>query len=369
MSKPIRVLIVDDSALVRQVLSRSLSHFADIEVIGTAMDPYVARDKILQLEPDVITLDIEMPRMDGITFLRLLMKHRPMPVIIMSSLTAAGSSKALEALRSGAIEVLEKPRGSMSVFEDNERLAEVIRAAARSRPPVPEPEPESAVAIQHRPLSESARRNYNPRQLILMGASTGGTEALRKVLTQLPGDLPGICIVQHIPAQFSAAFAQRLNEVCQMEVREARSGDTVEPGLALVAPGGSHLLLQRKGAGYGVILNEGPRVHYQRPAVDVLYNSAEKLGAAPHCLAVLLTGMGADGAAGMLGLRKAGAVTLAQDEASCVVYGMPKEAARMGAVQQVVSLTDMPKAIEHHCRAIQTRVPGQFQAQQTQSAI
>ena len=369
MSKPIRVLIVDDSALVRQVLTRALSQFPDIEVIGTAMDPYMARDKILQLAPDVITLDIEMPRMDGLTFLRLLMKHRPMPVIIMSSLTAAGSSKALEALRSGAIEVLEKPRGSMSVFEDNERLAEVIRAASRSHPPVPDLEPEGVVAVPNRLQPGAARRSFNPRQIILMGASTGGTEALRKVLTQMPGDLPGICIVQHIPAQFSAAFAQRLNEICQMEVREARSGDTVEPGLALVAPGGSHLLLQKKGAGYGVILNEGPRVHYQRPAVDVLFNSAEKIGAAPYCVAALLTGMGADGAAGMLGLRKAGAITLAQDEASCVVYGMPKEAVRMGAVQQVVSLADMSKAIEHHCRAVQTRGPGQFQAQQTQSAL
>ncbi len=360
MASPIRVLIVDDSALVRQVLSRSLARHPDIEVIGTAMDPYVARDKILQLEPDVITLDIEMPRMDGLTFLRLIMKHRPMPVIIMSSLTAAGSAKALEALRAGAIEVVEKPRGSSSIAEDGDRLAEMIRAAARARPAAPEDDPEPSPSAHGLPAKHQ-RRVFDPRQLILMGASTGGTEALRRVLSKLSGDLPGICIVQHIPALFSTAFAQRLNEVCPMEVREARSGDVVQPGLALVAPGGAHLLLHRTGNGYAVQLNEGPRIHYQRPAVDVLFNSAAKIGAAPHCLAVLLTGMGADGAAGMLTLKNAGAATLAQDEATCVVYGMPKEAVRLGAVHQVVALPNMPAAIEQHCRPLLTRSQTHFQ--------
>ena len=385
-SRPIRVLIVDDSALVRKLLSDSLSRFPDIEVVGTAIDPYIARDKILSLNPDVVTLDIEMPRMDGITFLRLIMKHRPMPVIIISSLTQEGSNKALEALQAGAVEVLAKPSGSYSVFEDSHKLAEVIRGAseakvryidpemvetpkpviktpkpvlvaspappsvaaqttlssaaqqpvrAQSRPAIAPSTPAATIA---RPAAQSAGRSYSPHHLILMGASTGGTEALRTVLTALPEDMPGICIVQHIPPYFSLAFANRLNEICRIDVREAKNGDIVQPGLALIAPGGHHMILRWQGNRYVVELNDGPAVHHQRPAVDILFDSAAKIGAAPHSQAVLLTGMGADGANGMLKLRQAGAATIAQNEETCVVFGMPKEAIKLGAAQQILPL-------------------------------
>jgi two-component system chemotaxis response regulator CheB len=341
--KRIRVLIVDDSALVRRALTQSLGQHEDIEVVGTAVDPYAARDKILSLNPDVLTLDIEMPRMDGLTFLKLLMKHRPMPVVIMSSLTAAGSAKALEALQAGAVEVLEKPSNSDSTYEDACRLAEVVRAASHARlrstgdaaPPRPAPAP-----------PRLPRRTHSSRQIVLMGASTGGTEALKAVLTSLGPDVPGICIVQHIPAQFSLAFANRLNSLCAFEVREARSGDRVMPGLALVAPGGFHMVLRSRGTDYEVQLSEGPRIHYQRPAVDVLFESAVKAGAGAHALGILLTGMGADGAAGLLSLQSAGAETIAQDEQSCVVFGMPREAIRLGAAQSILPLGQIGPRIE-----------------------
>ena len=351
MSAKIRVLIVDDSALVRRALTESLSRSPDIEVVGTATDPYVARDKILQLNPDVLTLDIEMPRMDGLTFLRLLMQRRPMPVVVLSSLSGPGSLKALEALRAGAVEVLAKPGGAFSAFDDHQRLVEVIKAAFRAKLTAQRPD----AAPQVKPLVSAARYlargtplspSRQPRRIILMGASTGGTEALRKIMTRLPGDLPGICIVQHIPAHFSLAFAQHLNEICAMEVREARNGDVVAPGLALVAPGGYHLVLGWRGNAYEVRLSEGPRIHYQRPAVDVLFGSAVKAGAAPNALAILLTGMGADGAASMLELRNGGARTIAQDEASCVVFGMPREAIRLGAAQSVLPLEQIATHVE-----------------------
>ncbi|MBL9137228.1 MAG: chemotaxis response regulator protein-glutamate methylesterase [Verrucomicrobiales bacterium] len=363
----VRTLIVDDSALVRKLLTEGLSHHPDIEVIGTAVDPYVARDKILALDPDVITLDIEMPRMDGLTFLKLIMKHRPMPVVIMSSLTTSGSCKALEALQSGAVEVVAKPAGAFSVG-DVEELATKIRAAAQSRQrrrpgtvPVPAAIPQAdlappvarAVAPPElrpvaKPVISGGGRRYSSRQLIVMGASTGGTEALKTVLTRLPADVPGICVVQHIPAYFSAAFAERLNQLCSLEVREAKRGDEVRPGLVLVAPGGQHMLLRWTGSGYSVDLNSGPPVHHQRPAVDVLFDTAVKAGAGPTALAVLLTGMGADGAAGMLRLREAGAETVAQDEQSCVVFGMPREAIRLGAARDVLPLDQMAARIDRY---------------------
>ncbi len=350
MSRPIRVLIVDDSALVRRALTDRLAEFRDIEVVGTAIDPYAARDKILQLEPDVLTLDIEMPRMDGLTFLRLLMQHRPMPVIIMSSLTPAGSDKALEALSAGAVEVLQKPRGSQSACEDGRRLAEVIRAAAVARVRQRAPEPQTPKPAAERPrMVPGTGRTYHPSQVILMGASTGGTEALKAVLTGLNADLPGICVVQHIPAQFSLAFANRLNSICALEVRQAQHGDLVRPGLVLIAPGGYHMLLRPTGRGYEVQLSEGPCVHFQRPAVDVLFNSAVKAGAGPRSLALVLTGMGADGAAGMLALKQAGADTVAQDEQSSVVFGMPKEAIKLGAARSVLPLSRMATRIEAYC--------------------
>lgn len=361
MSAKIRVLIVDDSALVRRALTENLARCPDIEVVGTAVDPYVARDKILLLNPDVLTLDIEMPRMDGLTFLKRLMQHRPMPVVILSSLTGTGSAKALEALQAGAVEVLAKPTGAQSALEDHTRLVEVIKAAARARLRPPSAESSSsrlpvAAAARTSIVGVVGARRYDARKIILLGASTGGTEALRDILIRLGADLPGICIVQHIPAYFSLAFAKRLNELCNLEVREARNGDLVQPGLALIAPGGFHIVLDWRGRGYEVRLNEGPQIHYQRPAVDVLFGSAVKAGAAPHALAILLTGMGTDGASSLLELRNAGARTVAQDEASCVVFGMPREAIRMGAAQRILSLDQMAPCVERFANEV--AVPG-----------
>ena len=350
--KRIRVLIVDDSSLVRKIVTSSLAPYPDIEVVGTAPDPYVARDRILELNPDVLTLDIEMPRMDGITFLKLLMKHRPMPVILMSSLTAAGSAKALEALQAGAVEVMSKPSGTFSAHEDGLHLAEKIRAAAaaRIRPargeaPPTAPVPRAARPIDDRGTAESARPVL-PRRIILLGASTGGTEALKTVLTSMSGGLPGICVVQHIPAYFSKAFADRLNQLCAMEVREAKQGDVLQAGLALVAPGGYHMILRWNSVHYTVDLSQGPQIHHQRPAVDILFDSAVKCGAGPHAVAAVLTGMGADGAAGLLRLRQSGASTIAQNEETSVVFGMPREAIRLGGAQHVLPLEHIGRRLE-----------------------
>lgn len=374
LQRPIRVLIVDDSALVRKVLADSLAHDPEIEVVGTAIDPYVARDKILELNPDVLTLDIEMPRMDGLSFLRLVMKHRPMPVIIISSLTTSGSAKALEALQAGAIDVMAKPSGSYSASSDGAELAAKIKAGfqakvrARTGHTIFSPPARSRIVsapASASPLNNPAAlrapsepqgplRQFSSKQIILMGASTGGTEALRTVLTNLSGNLPGICVVQHIPAHFSKAFADRLNQLCAFEVREAQHGDRVRPGLALIAPGGYHMVLRRAGASYIVELNDGPQVHHQRPAVDVLFDSAVRAGAGPNALALLLTGMGADGAAGMLKLKEARAFTVAQNEESCVVFGMPREAIRLGAAQKILSLEQMAPFIERYATEVAT---------------
>lgn len=352
---PVRVLIVDDSALVRRALTEGLSADPDIEVVGSAIDPYVARDKILQLHPDVLTLDIEMPRMDGLTFLKVLMKHHPMPVIVMSSLTTAGSAYALEALQAGAVEVVAKPGSAYSVGEETAKLAEKIKAVARARvrpAPAPAPAAMPAAPAGQKPLPTRGGRRYGARALILIGASTGGTEAIRAVLTALPEDLPGILIVQHIPAQFSLAFANRLNELCRMEVREAKNGDVLQPGLALVAPGGYHLIARWVGTHYAMTTNTGPPVHHQRPAVDVLFDSAARAGAGPYALAALLTGMGADGAAGMLTLRQAGATTFAQNEETCVVFGMPREAIQLGAAQRVLPLEHIAPGIDRFANSV-----------------
>ncbi len=350
--KRIRVLIVDDSALVRRVVSNSLAPFADIEVVGTAPDPYIARDRIKELNPDVLTLDIEMPRMDGITFLKLIMQHRPMPVIIMSSLTQSGSEKTLEALQAGAVDVLGKPQGAFSAVEDGQQLAEKIRAAAGARVRVPN-QPSPNATSTARPAMRTPQaggavsgRNFPARSIILLGASTGGTEAIKTVLTSLSGDLPGICIVQHIPAYFSKAFADRMNQICAMEVREAKAGDVVQRGVALIAPGGYHMILKWSGTQYTVDLNQGPQIHFQRPAVDILFDSAVKCGAGPSTVAAVLTGMGADGAAGLLHLREAGARTIAQNEETCVVFGMPREAIRCGAAQQILPLDQVGPRLE-----------------------
>jgi two-component system chemotaxis response regulator CheB len=345
---PIRLLVVDDSALARKIITDSLAPFPEIEVVGTATDPYVARDKILALKPDVVTMDIEMPRMDGITFLKLIMKHRPMPVIVLSSLSTEGSHKALEALQAGAVDVIGKPGSAYSAHTDGSRLAEKIIAAAGARvqagPVAPAPKAEIRPiaprqgAVRRQPLSS--------QQIILLGASTGGTEALKTVLTSLRGDLPGICIVQHIPAYFSRAFAERLNKECPMEVREAAHGDLVTPGLALIAPGGRHMILKERNAGYAVELSDGPPVHHQKPSVDIMFDSAVKAGAGPHAVAALLTGMGSDGAAGLLRLREAGAITAAQNEETCVVFGMPREAIKLGAARHILPLSQIGVFLE-----------------------
>ena len=336
-NRKIRVLVVDDSAVVRKLASDALSADPAIEVVGTAVDPYVARDRLRELSPDVLTLDLEMPRMDGLTFLRLLMERRPMPVIVMSSLTQRGSDYALEALRLGAIDVLGKPSGSYSFGDLGPQLIAKVKAAAVARlrdRPLEERDPRPIPAA---PIAAPPRAHH-PRSVILLGASTGGTEALREVLTRLPDNLPGIAVVQHIPATFSKTFAERLDTLCALEVREAADGDRLAPGLALIAPGGYHLLLQWAGDHYRVRVAGGPPVWHQRPAVDVLFKSAVDCGAAPHAIAGVLTGMGKDGAAGLLRLRGKGAATFVQDEATSVVYGMPKVAWECGAAQHQLPL-------------------------------
>lgn len=343
--RPIRLLIVDDSAVVRRILADSLADQPDIEVIGTAINPYEARDKILELKPDVLTLDIEMPLMDGLTFLKVIMQYRPMPVIIVSSLAAAGSHNALEALQAGAVDIMQKPDSARFHAEDTAILAEKIRAAARSR--FRRQLPSEQTIFTRRPtVANVQERRFNPKDLVLVGSSTGGTEAIRKVFTRLHSQVPPIVVVQHIPAYFSAAFAQRLDSLCQIEVREAQNGDRPKPGLALIAPGGHHLVLRWSGDHYDIILNDGPKLHHQRPAVDVLFESAVKCGAGPNALAMVLTGMGSDGASGLLSLKKAGAETVAQDEESCVVFGMPREAIKLGAAQEVLPLERMAQRIE-----------------------
>ncbi|RXK52977.1 chemotaxis response regulator protein-glutamate methylesterase [Oleiharenicola lentus] len=330
--RKIRVLIVDDSAFVRKIAGDTLAADPAIEVVGTAGDPYQARDRIRELRPDVLTLDLEMPRMDGLTFLRLLMEHRPMPVIVLSSLTQRGSDYALEALKLGAVDVLGKPAGSSSFGTLGPRLVAMVKAAATARV-----RPNAAVgAVVNRALPAPLRTD--PRALILLGASTGGPESLREVLTALPAGLPGIAIVQHIPAGFSRAYADRLNGICAFPVREAVDGERLDPGMALIAPGNFHMMLGWHVDHYRVRVTDGPQIWHQRPAVDLLFKSAADCGAAPHSVAGILTGMGKDGAEGLLRLREKGATTFAQDEASCVVYGMPKAAWENGAAQRQLPL-------------------------------
>lgn len=349
--RPIRVLIVDDSAIVRKILSEALTGEPDIEVAGTAPDPYVARDKILALKPDVLTLDIEMPRMDGLTFLRKLMDYHPMPVIVISSLGQASCKAALEALESGAVEVMAKPGGPYSVGELRMAIAGKIRAAAaarlRTRAARSETlSPSKATAARTAGLPNG----FDLTKIIAIGASTGGTEAIADVLTHLPEHTPGILITQHIPANFSRAFAERLNSICRIHVKEAADGDELAPGLALIAPGDFHMVLRKRPGGYFVAVKDGPRVCYQRPSVDVMFRSVAQI-AGSHAVGVLLTGMGSDGAAGMLEMKQAGAETIAQDEASCVVFGMPREAIRMGGVDHVQPLANVAGAILAAVRA------------------
>ncbi|MBU0486148.1 MAG: chemotaxis response regulator protein-glutamate methylesterase [Proteobacteria bacterium] len=337
--RKIRTLVVDDSAVVRKVFSEELSREPDIEVVGTAPDPYVARDKIVALKPDVVTLDIEMPRMDGLTFLRKLMKYYPLPVIIVSSLTKEGGALAMEALDIGAVDVISKPGEAYSVGDMSVQLAEKIRGAARvDMKRLRENVPLKAIAPPSLALSKSTNK------IIAIGASTGGTEALKNVLTQFSPNMPGILIVQHMPANFTTSFAERLNSLCQISVKEAEDGDSVLPGTALLAPGNYHMVMRRSGARYYVNIKDGPLVCHQRPAVDVLFNSVAAYGGA-NAIGIILTGMGKDGSQGMLKMKEAGAQTIAQDEKSCVVFGMPKEAIDLGCVDQVLPLNEIPRAV------------------------
>lgn len=337
----IKVLIVDDSAVVRKTFATELERAPGIEVVGTAPDPFVARDQIAKLRPDVVTLDIEMPRMDGLTFLRRLMKHYPIPTIIVSSLTPRGGSLALEALEAGAVEVMCKPGNAYSVGDMAVELIEKIRAASTVR--VRKIDDSTAVQSPVNTVAMSKTTN----KIVAIGASTGGTEALRQVLQRLPANAPPIVIVQHMPEHFTKAFASRLNEICAIEVSEAVHGDSVVAGRALIAPGNRHMLLKRSGAQFSVMVQDGPRVNLFRPSVDVLMKSvAQQAGG--NAVGVILTGMGGDGAAGMLEMKTAGAYTIAQDETTCVVYGMPREAVRMGGVETVLPISDIASDIIRH---------------------
>ena len=342
LNKPrIRVLIVDDSAVVRQTLSDVLSSDPEIEIIATAGDPFVAADRIAEEIPDVITLDIEMPRMDGLTFLKKIMAQHPIPVVICSSLATEGAQSTFRALEYGAVDIVTKPRMGTRQFLEESRvqLCEAVKAAAEARPRVLRPsmtvEPKlTADAIL--PAATHAMAETTEK-VVVIGASTGGTEALKTLLEALPPDTPGIVIVQHMPELFTRAFADRLDGLCAITVKEAETNDTVLRGRALIAPGNHHLLLKRSGARYYVEIKDGPLVCRHRPSVDVLFRSAARY-AGRNAVGVIMTGMGDDGARGMLEMKQAGAYTIAQDEETCVVYGMPKEAVKLGGVDRVLPL-------------------------------
>jgi two-component system chemotaxis response regulator CheB len=345
--KKIRVLIVDDSAIVRQILSEVLTSDPEIEVIGTAGDPFVAADRIREQIPDVITLDIEMPRMDGLTFLQNIMAQHPIPVVICSTLAEQGAESTLRALEYGAIDIIAKPRFGTKQFLEESRIAlcEAIKAAAsaRVRPISNRPvEPKLTADAVLSPATGAMLETTE--KVVAIGASTGGTEALKSLLETLPADTPGIVIVQHMPALFTRAFADRLDGLCKITVKEAESNDTVIRGRALIAPGNHHMLLRRSGARYFVEVKEGPLVCRHRPSVDVLFRSAARY-AGKNAVGVILTGMGDDGARGMLEMRQAGAKTIAQDEETCVVFGMPKEAIKLGAAEKILPLQSVAAAI------------------------
>lgn len=374
----IKVLVIDDSALVRKAISDALSMDPEIEVVGTANDPLIAQEKMPKLQPDVLTLDLEMPRMDGLTFLRLLQKNPPMPpVVVISSLTQEGSRHALEAMDAGAADVLAKPDGSMSIGHLANKLAFHVKAAARAKrralaptplappspvkpPPAPSgqtPPPASPPLMEDilstgrshtaRPLSQLS----SDRRLIVIGSSTGGVEALRSLLPSLPGNLPPIAVAQHIPPFFSKAVADRINDLAGYEVHEAKDGEELHHGMCVIAPGDYHLTIQRVGSVYKTKLSQTPPVHYCRPAVDVLFRSAAT-AAGNKTLAVILTGMGSDGALGMQSIKQAGGLTLAEHEDTCVVFGMPRSAIQLGVVDHVTPLHQMPAAIIKSINAI-----------------
>lgn len=357
MGKKVRVLIIDDSASVRQTLTAVLQQDPDIEVMGAASDPFMAARKIAEDIPDVITLDVEMPRMDGITFLRKLMAQHPIPVVMCSSLTETGSETLLQALEAGAVDIILKPKigAADHLAESGMRIREVVKSAAQAR-----------VSGVRRSSARSAGETSNPNarftadamlppptgramaktteMVVCVGASTGGTEALREMLEALPANAPGIVIVQHMPEKFTAAFAKRLNSLCEVEVKEAVDGDPVLRGHVLIAPGDQHILLERQGARYYVSVKTGPLVSRHRPSVDVLFRSAAR-AAGGNAMGVIMTGMGDDGARGMEEMKQAGAFTVAQDEATSIVFGMPKEAIARGGVDRVVPLDQIAREI------------------------
>ena len=356
IKKKIRALIVDDSAAVRQMLKEVLESDPQIEVMAVASDPYAAVECIKRELPDVITLDIEMPRMDGLTFLEKIMSQRPIPVVICSTLAAENSDSALAALEKGAVEIITKPKlGAKEFFEESRvRICDVVKSAARARlgkqierrtsPPAPKL---TADAVLPKPGSNALIRTTE--KVVVVGASTGGTEALRSFLEEMPTDAPGIVIVQHMPQEFTARFASRLDKSCRITVKEAADNDSVIRGQALIAPGNHHLLLKRSGARYYVEVKDGPLVSRHRPSVDVLFRSAARYGGS-NVVGVIMTGMGDDGAQGMFEMKQAGAYTIAQDEASCVVFGMPAEAIKTGGVDRVLPLGSIAAEVVRQCR-------------------
>ncbi len=355
---PIKVLIVDDSALMRALLTEIINGAPDLEVVGAAPDPIAAREMIKTLNPDVLTLDVEMPRMNGLEFLDRLMRLRPMPVIMISSFTAAGSDVTLKALELGAVDYLAKPRAEnismLQVYAED--IRDKIRAASGARL-----KSTSRVAVPPAPTFAQPKGSFSPRLLaervIAIGASTGGTEAIKEVLGSLPGEMPPIVMVQHMPESFTPSFAQRLNSLSKLTVIEAQGGERLQPGMAYLAPGHSHMRVRRSGGGLMLELSQEEPVNRHRPAVDVLFRSvAEQVG--KNALGVILTGMGKDGAQGLLAMRQAGAWNIGQDQASCVVYGMPREAAEVGALDEVASLTDISGSIMAKLRALDKRVTG-----------
>ncbi len=343
MARPIRVLIVDDSALVRDILSRGLSQDPGIEVVGSANDPYMARDRIVQLQPDVLTLDVEMPRMDGVEFLRRLMPQYPLPVVMVSSLTQRGKQITIDALEAGAVDFVAKPTSNVAAGLQgmlNELRAKIKIASTANVSHWKSKRP----ALGPRPLPASAALAESTDKVVAIGASTGGTEAIRRVITEFPATMPGVVIVQHMPAGFTRMFADRLNQLCAREVKEAENGDRIMPGRVLIAPGEKQMRVVRSGGQYQVRCEAGEKVSGHCPSVDVLMHSvAQQVGA--NAVGAMLTGMGADGADGMLAMRRAGARNLAQDEASCVVFGMPKVAFERGGAERLVPIDEMARAI------------------------
>lgn len=353
MGNKIKVMIVDDSAVVRQTLSSLLSSDPEIEVVATANDPFVAAERLKEIIPDVITLDVEMPRMDGLTFLKKIMSQHPIPVVMCSSLTGKGTDTVLKALEYGAVDIITKPAmGTKQFLEESQtRICDAVKAAAQSRRPNAIAKPTllaspklTADTVLGKGTAKSQAMIQTTEKVIAVGASTGGTEALRIFLQSFPADSPGIVIVQHMPEHFTATFAERLNELCEITVKEAANNDTIIRGRALIAPGNQHALLKRSGARYYVEIKDGPLVSRHRPSVDVLFRSAARY-AGKNCVGVIMTGMGDDGARGMLEMREAGAYNIAQDEATSVVYGMPKEAVKRGGVDKIVALQDIAREV------------------------